>query len=226
MPFIRVAIILGFSAWAAGYAFPARADCINPIAPAGAIIYNTTHDLFQGCADTTWVSLHGKTVPDCGNIGDICVDGTIYAGLTPDGNKRMFIAAADLAGTYAWDPQGVSSPRPTFSGFAESATGKANTATMDTYAPGDYPAGQACGSAVIHGHSDWYLPAKNEAQVIFNSFKLGRPAPIAGFSSVNYYTSNGNAGGFATYYNMGWASWMNASQGMLATTKVRCARYD
>lgn len=226
MSTLRLMIVLTASALMAGYAFPAQAACTNPTAPAGAMIYNTTHDIFQGCADTAWVAFHGKTLPDCGNIGDVCIDGSIYAGLTPDGNKRMFIAAADLAGTYAWDPQGVASPRPTFSGFSESSTGKANTATMDTYAPGGYPAGQACGSAVIHGHSDWYLPAKDEAQLIFNSFKLGRPSPIAGFTAANYYTSNGAGGGTATYYNMGWAAWGNASQGMLTASRVRCARYD
>lgn len=46
------------------FAQPALADCANPAAPTGKIIYNTTHDVFQGCAATgQWLAFSGSGQP-------------------------------------------------------------------------------------------------------------------------------------------------------------------
>lgn len=45
----------------------------------------------------------GDAGPDgCGNIGDVCSDGSVYAGLSPDGGGQMYTTPAD-AGLFTWN---------------------------------------------------------------------------------------------------------------------------
>ena len=48
--------------------------------------------------------------PDCQCIGDICADGSVYAGLTPGGGVQMYTTPAD-AGQYPWNNGNTTYPR-------------------------------------------------------------------------------------------------------------------
>lgn len=52
----------------AGLSHPASADCTNPAAPPGAIIYNTDQNVPQVCSDSTWIAL-GALNPSAGGSG-------------------------------------------------------------------------------------------------------------------------------------------------------------
>jgi Flp pilus assembly pilin Flp len=171
--------------------------------------------------------------------GDVCPDGTIYAGLTPDGNVPMYITRCDAgnvyntgAGSCECDPGTVEiSPAAQLSGspnggcgaaytqYGQPATvvdrsglswhdgsenypdspldncvspftdpscrtGEANTALLaglsDSVSP--YRAAQYCDSLTLHGHSDWYLPARDELHVIRQQVYYPGGPSAAGFS--------------------------------------------
>src|SRR5690606_20102040 len=86
----------------------ARAACSLPNAPAGQIVYNSTAKVMQYCDDNDWIAMNqpgGVVAPlNCPAVGDLCSDGTYYAGLSPDGGVPIYVAAANLNGGtgYAW----------------------------------------------------------------------------------------------------------------------------
>ena len=114
----------------------------------------------------------------CPNIGDACDDGTIYAGLSPDGNTPMFTTPQDAPGglAYTWDNGGSNSLDSALvnctSGVQSSCnTGEANTNLLVVQAttPAPYVAAEYCYNLEAHGSSDWYLPAQNEIEIVSNN---------------------------------------------------------
>ena len=136
----------------------------------------------------------------CDTIGAVCADGTVYAGLTPDGRNRMMTTAADLPGTYTWnggvDPPDFSPMEAVYGtcfedndvGEGETCiTGERNTAFLATAVDpdGPYVAAQACADSTENGHSDWFLPSQVELYALYI-----HSAAIGGFSAVDYWSSS------------------------------------
>lgn len=100
-------------------------------------------------------------------IGDVCSDGTIYAGQTPDGNVPMFITGAASEILSIFGPTGDDSGLAWCTGSESTCrTGQSNTTTLATN-----PANVAilyCENLTAHGYSDWYLPARSEVDLLFN----------------------------------------------------------
>jgi hypothetical protein len=126
-----------------------------------------------------------------GVIGGVCKDGTIFAGLSPDGNKKMYTMPADAPGEYqlgdydtlkALVPCDIDSPT---GGTCES--GRANTKILGDDRYGRTSPAFYCGTLKAHGHEDWYLPAINELHVLYKN--LG-PAPKNGFQNRYYWSSS------------------------------------
>lgn len=129
----------------------------------------------DGSASYQYASCSAPSGPTgCDNIGDTCSDGTIYAGLSPDGNVPMYTTPADASSGAYWGTYNF----PT--GSTSNVTGKANSA--DIYAhvqngDGDYNpddsytpnAAVLCEELTAHGHSDWYLPARDELDVLYDN---------------------------------------------------------
>ena len=164
----------------------AQAQCTNPSAPLGAIIFNEDHDVYQG-----WWSFHEYPTHPCTGttsdpaIGETCDDGSIYAGLSPDGNVAMYTTPADAASTYTWNDgttnyrniPGLTNCTDTSPGTAATCqTGEANTAFL-VGATGelDYPfaAAEYCDGLSAHGYDDWYLPAQDELNVLYTNKNTG-----------------------------------------------------
>ena len=206
-------IIYGFSI------VPAFADCTDPTAVTGEFIYNETQDVFQGCSLNGWVAFHAPQgssgVQGCPNVGDVCNDGSIYAGLTPDGNVPFYAAAADAPGGYAyrWGQNaaytwpGINQPGlqdcanvgPVYPEVADTGggcqTGEYNTgilaAAADAGAP--YQAALYCHDLTAHGHDDWYLPAINEMSAVYDELYLNGNKglfPPGGPNGVVFWTSS------------------------------------
>ena len=163
--------------------------CSNPTGKTGEIIYNTSEDAFQGCTADGWMAFHEIMDPCTGTtsdpaIGETCTDGSIYAGLSPDGNVAMYTTPADAASTYTWNDgttnytdMSMANCTDTSPGTAATCqTGEANTAFLvgATGEP-DYPfaAAEYCDGLTAHGYSDWYLPAQDELNVLYTNKNTG-----------------------------------------------------
>lgn len=194
----------------------AKADC--PVVPTGSratgvVIYNVDYEALQACqADGTWqaISPIGCPVGDGCNPdpctgspspGQVCADGSVYAGLSPDGNVPMFTTPAD-AGQFNWndgstnwlDTAMENCVSVTPGAQASCQTGEANTALLVglgmTPSPAPYGAARHCNALTAHGHDDWYLPAQDELAVLYaNHVALGG-FNVSGSYPVGYYWSS------------------------------------
>ena len=164
----------------------------------GDMTYNTTHHVPQYCNLREWKAMAPAPGDggSCPNIGDVCTDGSVYAGVSPDGNANMYATAAD-SGTFAWN-NGNSTGQTSVSGAADDDAGMANTialvsADSDSITAGVQPhlAAQHCYDLVIHGKDDWYLPSINESGVL-------RAARNTGSFSGTFTTGGYPGGEYAT----------------------------
>jgi hypothetical protein len=119
-------------------------------------------------------------------IGDICPDGSVYAGLSPDGNTRMYTTPND-GPNLPWN--NGNSTGTVATGATNTITGYANTMMIvamdaDTDTPGVQPhqAFQYCVDLVAHSHDDWYMPSQAEIGVLGDSQE-----EIGGFNSGGVY---------------------------------------
>jgi hypothetical protein len=123
--------------------------------------------------------------------GMTCGNGTVYVGLSPDGNVPMFTTPAEQGGNY-WGTNGF------VTGSTSSVTGAANSA--DIYAhvlagdgtsnPDDgFPnnAFVTCETLSAYGNSDWYVPSESELALLISVKDEG---DLDGtFTLPSYYTS-------------------------------------
>jgi len=160
-------------------------------------------------------------------VGTVCADGTVYAGMSPDGNVPMFTQRCDLG--MSWDGTNCIGARWTqtwnngtsvYTGYTNVVTGKANSAAIavlaDTGAP--YTAAINCENLNENGHTDWYLPAREELFVLITG-----NAAIKNFNTIGWYwaSSEGNT-------NQSWvARIFDGASNVLNKTSayyVRCVR--
>ena len=168
----------------------------------------------------------------CSNIGDLCPDGSYYAGLSPDGNIRMYVTSAAHEGTDSWN-DGVAWFTQTSQ--TSTTTGASNTTTLlttdsNSNAGGTQPhdAAAYCDGLSAHTHTDWYLPAKDELNLLWNS-----GSPIAGVTAFFYWSSTEGTDSFcvSNSYSCAWEQrFDNGTQNQFGSkdnpNSVRCVRKD
>ena len=139
----------------------------------------------------------------CPNVGDECSDGTIYAGVSPDGSVNMFTTHCDIGQTWngvtcsgSVSNQRWSNSNAAYSDYqVTSATsdtdGDGNTATIITVdADGTvagfqtHQAAQTCSDLSYGGNTDWYLPSVDELNVLYGARNV-----IGNFQNDDYWTS-------------------------------------
>lgn len=116
----------------------------------------------------------GSTPP----VGTVCADGTIYAGLSPDTSAKMFTTRCDYGQT--WNGSACTgtrlaqnwnngTPNWTTTGYTNFNTGQVNSAGLfaSADAGSPYAAATTCENLNINGKTDWYLPARNELNVLY-----------------------------------------------------------
>jgi hypothetical protein len=216
------------------FAQPVSAQCANPTGDVGAMIYNSTHDLFQGCGTSGWVAFHASLAAPppaaptgCPTIGNTCSNGVIYAG-DLNGHK-LYVAANDAPTTLHWDEVTDWPPESNLTGMAlcdtpfsmpSCDTGRENTAFLNSH-PDPFPAAEYCAALNAHGYSTgWYLPSRNELNVVYVNLKSGKPSGTLNFLNVNYWSSSEFEGMFAYRQDFG-ASWQDAPN-KTNLERVRC----
>jgi hypothetical protein len=172
---------------------------------AGGALFQAT--IIVGSAASVWsVTNAGGDCTASPSIGTVCADGSIYAGLSPDGNVKMFTTRCDAGQT--WD--GVSACTGsrtgmnwnngtinyTVTGITGNTTGKSNSAALAALADAGSPhtAASYCESLSINGKTDWYLPALSELNVLYsNRSAIRNFEPVGSYYWVSTETSSSNA---------------------------------
>lgn len=169
-----------------------------------------------GTTSGTWTVTTAATSDPCDGspaVGTMCADGSLYAGLSPDGNVKMFTTPCDVGMT--WNGTVCTGVRSGFSwndgstnyvvtGAASATSGKTNTdqlvALGTSPSPAPYLAARQCGTNLVLGHGDWYLPAKDELNVLYTN-----KAVLGGFdtSGAVYWAST------EATFNHGWRQWFS-----------------
>jgi len=191
--------------------------CAGEIRPTGHILYNQDFDVSQVCrSDGTWQAISPINCPagdGCGSggadpcagspsPGDVCTDGSVYAGLSPDGNVPMYTTPADESSSAYWGTYNFTT------GSTSYVTGRVNSADVyahvqagdGSYNPDDGYTPNAsvlCEELSAHGHTDWYLPARDELNVLYTNraaiggFDVSGSLPAGFYWSSSADTSNG-----------------------------------
>ena len=160
---------------------------------AGGAMHSAT--VTVGTESDQWdVTTYSGGPTGCPSIGDVCSDGSIYAGLSPDGNVAMYTTPAN-AGSYTWNKGStnwintamVNCTNGTPGAASSCRTGEANTTLLvglsDAASP--YDAAVHCDGLSVHGHTDWYLPAQDELDVLYDN-----RVAIGGFGTGWYWSSS------------------------------------
>lgn len=214
-------------------------NCANEPRPEGAIIYNEDFKVHAGCVNGVWKTIGANGKNECTGtevnpfVGDTCLDGSIYAGRTPDGNALMYTTPAD-AGLFTWndgtanflDTAMVNCISPSPGTAATCQTGEANTAFLvgATSEP-DYPfaAAEYCNGLSAHGQSDWYLPAQDELNVMYtNRVAIGGFDVSGSFPAGYYWSSSERSNGLARGQRFSDGSQLNFTKN--GGLSVRCVR--
>jgi hypothetical protein len=188
--------------------------------------------LTAGGGNTTW---NVETVVNCTTgtppVGTVCSDGSIYAGVSPNVGANMFVTRCDSGMT--WSGTACTGTRLTFNwnngtsnwideGYENSVAGMANTTGLAALADAASPhyAAQRCKNLNEDGHTDWYLPALSELNVMY----AGKAA-IGNFdtSGTLYWPSTESTSNYAWYerFSDGWQSQTGKNNNSII---LRCAR--
>ena len=148
--------------------------------------------------------------------GDVCDDGTVYAGLTPDGNVPMYVTRCDAG--MNWDGAACTGTRSaivwnngsinwTTTGIISATIGEANTTALAVLSDAGQPyeAARYCDNLSMHAKTDWYLPARAEWNVIYlasvaagGTFRSG--FDLSGSHPSGYYWSSSENADFLAWY--------------------------
>ena len=181
------------------------------------------------------------TAGDCTSspaVGTVCLDGTVYAGLTVGGTP-MYAARCDVGQT--WNGAACTGARTTIpwnngnsTGYTTTSVtnnndGKTNTASLvtidsDSGVAGTQPhqAAAYCHADSEDGYSDWYLPAANELNTLY-----GNHAAIGNFDTSGIYywssTESNNTTAWDQKFDNGASNVYNNKS---TAYYVRCVRHN
>lgn len=203
-------------------------SCSNPTRTEGAIVYNIDHQVLQYCDGTNWIAVQAAVTggpSGCADIGDLCADGTVFAGYHPLTQLHLFIPTTDQEqpgspGTYTMDWKNATGTNDISTDSKDD--GQINH-TNRGGAIADFQAFQTCEDLSAGGHSDWYLPSLVELYNLWGARDtINTAGNITDFQNNIYWSS--------TEYNTGYAWAAHFTDGKQDTYdktfgyRVRCVR--
>ena len=171
--------------------------------------------VIAGGANDIW-SLTTSATDPCSaapNPGAVCVDGTVYAGLSPDGNVAMYVTRCDVGQSWsgsactgaradkAYNDGNVNYVNTALNDCAAAGgcdpSGETNTTTLvatdsDSVTGGTqaHDAAAYCDGLSLHSQTDWYVPSAPELNVMYaNATAIGN-LDTAGSSAAGQYGSS------------------------------------
>ncbi|MCB9996124.1 MAG: DUF1566 domain-containing protein [Rhodospirillales bacterium] len=208
--------------------------CSNPADDEGAIVYNDDFNVMQYCDGDTWRRLYGGGSAICNTVGQVCADGTVYAGLS-GASTPMFVTRCDAGMSWTGSCTGTRSTMPwnngnstgyVTTGITGTTDGQGNTAALvaadsDSVVGGQQPhqAAQYCNDLVANGYSDWYLPAKNELNTLYVN-----ETAIGGFETSGSYYWSSTEFNLDNAWRQRFSDGYQGTHGKNGTLAVRCAR--
>jgi hypothetical protein len=163
--------------------------------------------IIVGSGATVW---NVTTTGSCAGspaIGTVCADGTIYAGLSPNGSVAMYTTRCDAGQT--WDGVNCTGSRSglswnngtssyTVTGFTGNTTGQSNSAGIAALVDAGSPhiSAQYCENLNQNGFTDWYLPALTELNVLYKNKGVIKNFEITG----NRYWSSTETDDITAWY--------------------------
>lgn len=159
----------------------------------GLLVYNTTAKDLAYYNGTSWFNLEDQFIF---GIGDRYQGGYIFY-IDETGQHGLICADVDQA-TTEWGCQGTDLP-----GAAGTAVGTGYQNTQDIIAgcPTAGIAARVCNDLSLNGYDDWFLPSKDEFDLILTNLRL---QGIGNFSSAWYWTSSESDATYAWVIHMGW----------------------
>lgn len=124
---------------------------------------------------------------DCAQVGDRCADGTVLAGYSRGAKGLLFTTPNDAPSLLPWN---AGDRRFSVDGAQSDRDGKLNSGMLNLSRriSAAYRAANYCASLTAHGHRDWYLPARDELNLLFD-----QRDKIRGFNEevgVKYWSSS------------------------------------
>lgn len=204
---------------------------IRQITSASGATATTASVTVGGTTSGTWTATTATDpcAPAAPTPGAVCTDGTIYAGISPDTNVKMYTTPCDYGqsgtqgactgtrGTQKW-----SAGYQVSTGYTSQSTGKANSAALNGLSNADspYSAANYCETLSAYTYTDWYLPAAGELNVMY-----GNMAAIGGFStSGNRYWSSSEYSSSNPWYQGFDSGYRGADYNKSNAFLVRCVR--
>jgi len=186
------------------FASPAQADCADPAAVAGVMVYNADHKVMQYCNGTVWIAMdRSKSMciapDDCPNAGDVCDDGN--AGNDPD---PVFAGFMFYGSTKTCEPLYVTQSDQSGPGLEWKTSNDSGDLSPSLYDDGransnqipnstTFPAFKECKDLSYGGFTDWYLPSWEEWHLLWKN----RASISGGFPENRYWTSTEGPSGSA-----------------------------
>lgn len=160
--------------------------CSSPAGSEGEMFYNDSESRMQYCDGTNWIMIgappSGPT--GCPNPGDLCSDGSVYAGTTPATGGKMYVTDVNQSTSTQWKATtGNDDMDPN-----SSTDGQANHANV-TVAMNTLPAMDLCETLDRHGHQDWYLPARQELDVLYTNMTAINANATESLNTSYYWSS-------------------------------------
>jgi hypothetical protein len=155
-------------------------------------------------------------LPGCPNVGDQCDDDSYYIG--ENGAAKIYATTSTYQVSRTWNN---GTTNWTVTGVTSMTDGAGNTDDLvnlsDAGAP--YEAANYCDGLTAHGHSDWYLPAKDELDLFWNE-----GSPVAGINTSGswYWSSTENSNNLAWFQRF--SDGYGYGNGKSTNRLVRCVR--
>ena len=148
------------------------------------VIISFTMTIFASSVAYAESGLLNECKASASNVGKVCADGSVYAGNSQESNTPVFTTKCDAGQN--WDGVKCAGSRTRFpwndgnsrgmvaTGTTNPVDGAAHTKKLvkldaDALSSGKQPhqAARYCANLSAHGHEDWYLPSKEELEILY-----------------------------------------------------------
>ncbi len=158
----------------------------------GHIYYNLDYHVLQYCDGDDWRAVGGggsvvsglSGPAGCVSIGDLCADGTVFAGWHPVTQEQLFIPTVDQGTTSVWK---------TSTGVNDIATDSSHDGRINSNQVANsttFPAFKLCKDLTAGGYNDWYLPSRVELYYLWAvRGAIESAGNITAFQNTLYWSS-------------------------------------